>query len=133
MQEKIKTPADERTRTSSLQELHEKLQEIEKEMKEHTDKYTQLTRQRTEIEEHCQVYIYIYIYICVLILLQYIYASSHYTNIYVSSYYWSSYYYYYYYYYRCSRKPRDGSGLRIALALISQHPHPTTRARKWRR
>ena len=55
MQEKIKTSADEPSNMRPLQELHEKLQEVEKEMKEHTEKYTQLTRQRTELEENGHV------------------------------------------------------------------------------
>jgi vacuolar-type H+-ATPase subunit I/STV1 len=55
MQEKIKVSADEPANMSSLQELHEKLQEVEKEMKEHTDKYSLLVKQRTELDEHLQV------------------------------------------------------------------------------
>ena len=55
VQEKIKTSADGISSTNSLQELHEKLQEVEKEMREHTEKYSQLTKQRTEMEEHGHV------------------------------------------------------------------------------
>eukprot|EP00960_Hanusia_phi_P068571 766880-Hanusia_phi.AAC.2 len=40
---------------TSLNELHERLQELEKEMKDHSDKYGQLVKQRTELEEHVQV------------------------------------------------------------------------------
>jgi V-type H+-transporting ATPase subunit a len=55
MQEKIKVSGDDPAQMNSLQELHEKLQEVEKEMKDHTDKYYLLTKQRTEMDEHLQV------------------------------------------------------------------------------
>jgi len=55
VQEKIKVSGDEQAHMNSLQELHEKLQEVEKEMKDHTDKYYLLTKQRTEMDEHLQV------------------------------------------------------------------------------
>jgi vacuolar-type H+-ATPase subunit I/STV1 len=54
-QEKIKTFALESSNMNSLQELHERLQGLEGEMKEHTDKYTQLVKQRTELEENLHV------------------------------------------------------------------------------
>ena len=53
--EKIKTFAVESSNMNSLQELHERLQGLEGEMKEHTDKYTQLVKQRTELEENLHV------------------------------------------------------------------------------
>jgi vacuolar-type H+-ATPase subunit I/STV1 len=55
LQEKIRTSADDASNMNSLQELHEKLQGIEGEMKEHTDKYSQLVKQRTELEENLHV------------------------------------------------------------------------------
>eukprot|EP00961_Rhodomonas_salina_P092600 1246135-Rhodomonas_salina.1 len=40
---------------SSLNELHDRLQELEKEMKEHSTSYKQLLAQRKELSEHLQV------------------------------------------------------------------------------
>ena len=55
--EKIRTTTEEdapREKVNSA-ELHEKLLELERELKEHTERYSQLSKQRNELEEHSAV------------------------------------------------------------------------------
>jgi vacuolar-type H+-ATPase subunit I/STV1 len=54
-QEKIKTSPDDPLSMNSLQELQDKLQDLEREMRDHTQRYEQLAKQRNELEEHSHV------------------------------------------------------------------------------
>lgn len=52
MTEKIESVEARGTPVPNLQELHERLQDLEKEMRQHTASYTQLLKNRSELEEN---------------------------------------------------------------------------------